>query len=167
MVVLRWLSRHVQLTDISQAKSCMRFSQNIIKHTNQGVFDIYTPEMKKARHNKIITGLPDTYGRGRIVGDYRRVALYGVDFLIEKKQYDFERYARHGMKGTDFRLREELADQIKALKEMKEMAAAYGFDIQSRQRCKRSSTVAVFRIPCSNQDSERSCNECRTYLYIP
>ena len=99
------------------------------KTHNQGVFDIYTPEMKKARHNKIITGLPDTYGRGRIVGDYRRVALYGIDFLIEKKQYDFERYARHGMKGEDFRLREELADQIKALKEMKEMAAVYGYDI--------------------------------------
>ena len=99
------------------------------KTHNQAVFDSYTPEMKKARHNKIITGLPDTYGRGRIVGDYRRVALYGIDFLIEKKQYDFERYARHGMKGTDFRLREELADQIKALKEMKEMAAVYGYDI--------------------------------------
>ena len=99
------------------------------KTHNQGVFDIYTPEMKKARHNKIITGLPDTYGRGRIVGDYRRVALYGIDFLIERKQYDFERYARHGMKGEDFRLREELADQIKALKEMKEMAAVYGYDI--------------------------------------
>ena len=99
------------------------------KTHNQGVFDIYTPEMVKARHNKIITGLPDTYGRGRIVGDYRRVALYGVDFLIEKKQYDFERYARHGMKGTDFRLREEIADQIRALIEMKEMAAVYGFDI--------------------------------------
>ena len=99
------------------------------KTHNQGVFDIYTPEMMVARHNKIITGLPDTYGRGRIVGDYRRVALYGIDFLIEKKEYDFERYARHGMKGTDFRLREELADQIRALKEMKEMAAVYGFDI--------------------------------------
>ena len=99
------------------------------KTHNQGVFDIYTPEMKKARHNKIITGLPDTYGRGRIVGDYRRVALYGIDFLIEKKQYDFERYARHGMKGTDFRLREELSDQIRALNEMKEMAAVYGYDI--------------------------------------
>ena len=99
------------------------------KTHNQGVFDIYTPEMKKARHNKIITGLPDTYGRGRIVGDYRRVALYGIDFLLEKKQYDFERYARHGMKGTDFRLREELADQMRALRDMKEMAAAYGYDI--------------------------------------
>ena len=99
------------------------------KTHNQGVFDIYTPEMKKARHNKIITGLPDTYGRGRIVGDYRRVALYGIDFLIEKKQYDFERYARHGMKGTDFRLREGIADQLRALNGMKEMAEIYGFDI--------------------------------------
>ena len=99
------------------------------KTHNQGVFDIYTPEMKKARHNKIITGLPDTYGRGRIVGDYRRVALYGIDFLISKKQYDFERYARHGMKGPDFRLREEVADQVRALQEMKEMASVYGFDI--------------------------------------
>ncbi|TCS74367.1 formate C-acetyltransferase [Muricomes intestini] len=99
------------------------------KTHNQGVFDIYTPEMKKARHNKIITGLPDTYGRGRIVGDYRRVALYGIDFLIEKKMEDFNETERHGMKGTDFRLREEVADQLKALKEMKEMAAVYGYDI--------------------------------------
>ncbi len=99
------------------------------KTHNQAVFDVYTPEMKKARHNKIITGLPDTYGRGRIVGDYRRVALYGIDFLIEKKQSDFIEYERHGMKGTDFRLREEIADQIRALKEMKEMAAVYGYDI--------------------------------------
>ena len=99
------------------------------KTHNQGVFDIYTPEMRVARRNKIITGLPDTYGRGRIVGDYRRVALYGIDFLIERKKYDFERYARHGMKGTDFRLREEVADQIRALEGMKEMAVAYGYDI--------------------------------------
>ena len=99
------------------------------KTHNQGVFDIYTPEMKRARHNKIITGLPDTYGRGRIVGDYRRVALYGIDYLIERKQQDVIRGERHGMKGTDFRLREEIADQIKALKEMKEMASVYGYDI--------------------------------------
>ncbi len=99
------------------------------KTHNQAVFDIYTPEMKKARHNKIITGLPDTYGRGRIVGDYRRVALYGIDYLIEKKQSDFVEYERHGMKGTDFRLREEIADQIRALNGMKEMAQSYGYDI--------------------------------------
>ena len=85
------------------------------KTHNQGIFDIYTPEMKKARHNKIITGLPDTYGRGRIVGDYRRVALYGIDHLIEQKMVDFNETERHGMKGTDFRLREEVADQFKAL----------------------------------------------------
>lgn len=101
------------------------------KTHNQGVFDIYTPEMMKARHNKIITGLPDTYGRGRIVGDYRRVALYGVDYLIEEKRADFTRSERHGMKGTDFRLREEIADQINALIGMKEMAAIYGFDISA------------------------------------
>lgn len=99
------------------------------KTHNQGVFDIYTPEMKRARHNKIITGLPDTYGRGRIVGDYRRVALYGIDHLIKNKEQDFVQGERHGMKGTDFRLREEIANQIRALREMKEMARVYGYDI--------------------------------------
>lgn len=99
------------------------------KTHNQGVFDIYTPEMKKARHNKIITGLPDTYGRGRIIGDYRRIALYGIDYLIERKRYDFDKCAGSGMTADDFRLREEVADQIRALEQMKEMAAAYGFDI--------------------------------------
>ena len=99
------------------------------KTHNQGVFDIYTPEIMKARHNKILTGLPDTYGRGRIVGDYRRVALYGIDYLIEKKQIDFANTNRQGMRRYDFQLREEITDQINALKGLKEMAASYGFDI--------------------------------------
>ena len=96
---------------------------------NQGVFDAYTPEMKRARHNKIITGLPDTYGRGRIVGDYRRVALYGIDFLIEEKQKDFANCGDGTMTDHVIRQREELSMQIAALKDMKKMAAVYGYDI--------------------------------------
>ncbi|MBO5733307.1 MAG: formate acetyltransferase, partial [Clostridia bacterium] len=96
---------------------------------NQAVFDVYTPEMKKARHNKIITGLPDAYARGRIVGDYRRVALYGIDFLIEQKQKDMVACGETSMRDSVLRAREEVAMQLKALKDMKTMAASYGFDI--------------------------------------
>lgn len=96
---------------------------------NQAVFDAYTPEMKKARHNKIITGLPDTYGRGRIVGDYRRVALYGIDFLIDEKEKDFANCGDGTMTDDVIRLREEIRMQINALKGMKEMAKIYGYDI--------------------------------------
>ena len=99
------------------------------KTHNTAVFDAYTPEMLKVRHNKILTGLPDTYGRGRIVGDYRRVALYGIDFLIEEKKKDKANCGSGSMKGEVIRLREEIAEQIKALQGMKEMAAAYGYDI--------------------------------------
>ena len=99
------------------------------KTHNQAVFDVYTPEMKRMRHNKILTGLPDTYGRGRIVGDYRRVALYGIDYLIEEKQNDFAASEKRSMRSKDYRIREELAEQIKALKGMKEMAKVYGYDI--------------------------------------
>ena len=99
------------------------------KTHNQGVFDAYTPEMKLARHSKIITGLPDTYGRGRIVGDYRRVALYGIDYLIEQKQDDFNNCGDGSMYDEIIRQREELADQIRALRKMKKMAESYGFDI--------------------------------------
>ena len=99
------------------------------KTHNDAVFSAYTPEMRLARRNKIVTGLPDTYGRGRIVGDYRRVALYGIDYLIEQKQRDFA-YCGDGTMSDDvIRQREELAEQIKALKEMKIMAASYGYDI--------------------------------------
>ena len=99
------------------------------KTHNEAVFDAYTPEMLKARHNKIITGLPDTYGRGRIIGDYRRVALYGIDFLIEKKREDLSLCGDGTMTEDVIRLREEIAMQIHALEGMKRMAAAYGFDI--------------------------------------
>ena len=99
------------------------------KTHNQGVFDVYTPEMKAVRHAKILTGLPDTYGRGRIVGDYRRVALYGIDFLIEEKKKDFAHCGDGTMTDEVIRQREELADQIRALNGMKAMAAIYGFDI--------------------------------------
>ena len=99
------------------------------KTHNQGVFDAYTPEMLKARHNKIITGLPDTYGRGRIVGDYRRVALYGIDFLLEEKKHDFANCGDGTMTDDVIRLREEITMQYKALAQMKKMAESYGFDI--------------------------------------
>lgn len=99
------------------------------KTHNQGVFDTYTPEIRAARRNKIITGLPDTYGRGRIVGDYRRVALYGIDYLMEEKFKDHENCGDGTMTDDVIQLREEITDQYNALKRMKEMAASYGFDI--------------------------------------
>ena len=99
------------------------------KTHNQAVFDAYTDEMKVARHTHIVTGLPDTYGRGRIVGDYRRVALYGIDFLIQKKQEDKKNCGVGVMDEETIRLREEIAEQIKALQGMKKMAAVYGYDI--------------------------------------
>ena len=98
------------------------------KTHNDGVFDAYTPEMRLARTAHILTGLPDTYGRGRIVGDYRRVALYGIDYLIQKKEED-KSYIKGDMTPDRVRDREEIAEQIKALKGLKEMAASYGYDI--------------------------------------
>ena len=105
------------------------------KTHNQAVFDAYTPEIRRARHSHIITGLPDTYGRGRIVGDYRRVALYGIDRLIEAKKADHAEIGSDGGMSDDvIRLREEVAEQIRALGGMKEMAAIYGFDISRPAR---------------------------------
>ena len=99
------------------------------KTHNDGVFDVYTDEMKRVRHGGLITGLPDAYGRGRIIGDYRRVPLYGVDFLIQDKVRAKNEMVCDIMDSNKIRQREELAEQIKALKELKEMAAKYGFDI--------------------------------------
>ena len=101
------------------------------KTHNDGVFDAYTDAMRKARHSGIITGLPDAYGRGRIIGDYRRVALYGVDRLIDDKLEQKKLLERPTLESPDIRLREELSEQIKALKQLKEMASYYGFDISN------------------------------------
>ncbi|MCR5730370.1 MAG: formate C-acetyltransferase [Ruminococcus sp.] len=98
------------------------------KTHNQGVFDAYTPEMRLARHSAILTGLPDAYGRGRIIGDYRRVALYGIDILIEDKKHQIETSLVR-MTSKNIRLREELAEQVRALQELKKLGDIYGFDI--------------------------------------
>ena len=102
---------------------------NLVKTHNDGVFDAYTSEIRKARHNKLLTGLPDAYGRGRIIGDYRRIALYGIDYLMEQKKNDWDNMKITVMDDETIRLREEISMQYKALKEIKDMAARYGFDI--------------------------------------
>lgn len=114
------------------------------KTHNQAVFDAYTPEMKRARHSHIVTGLPDTYGRGRIVGDYRRVALYGIDFLVEKKQEDFDNCGDGTMTDDVIRQREEIAEQIRALQGMKKMAETYGYDISAPARDAREAVQWLY-----------------------
>lgn len=102
---------------------------NLFKSHNDGVFDAYTAEIRKARHVKLLTGLPDAYGRGRIIGDYRRIALYGIDKLMEEKQKDYNNMKINVMDDETIRLREEISMQYRALNEIKEMAKSYGFDI--------------------------------------
>ncbi|MCI2132727.1 MAG: formate C-acetyltransferase [Eubacterium sp.] len=114
------------------------------KTHNQAVFDAYTPEMKRARHSHIVTGLPDTYGRGRIVGDYRRVALYGIDFLVEKKREDFDNCGDGTMTDDVIRQREEVAEQIRALQGMKKMAESYGHDISAPARDAREAVQWLY-----------------------
>ena len=99
------------------------------KTHNDGVFDVYDDSIKKARHNGLLTGLPDAYGRGRIIGDYRRIVLYGIDFLIKDKENDMENVLVGPMSENLIRLREEVQEQIRALKEIKELASSYGYDI--------------------------------------
>ena len=113
------------------------------KTHNEGVFDAYTPEMRLARTAHILTGLPDTYGRGRIVGDYRRLALYGVDYLIRHKELD-KSLIDGEMFPDKVRDREEIAEQIKALKALKEMAASYGFDISEPAKTAQEAIQALY-----------------------
>ena len=113
------------------------------KTHNDGVYDAYTPEMRAARSSHILTGLPDTYGRGRIIGDYRRVALYGIDFLIEKKEYD-KLNTDGTMRPEKVRDREELSEQIKALKALKQMAASYGCDISRPAETAQEAVQALY-----------------------
>ena len=99
------------------------------KTHNESVFDVYTPEIRAARSSKLLTGLPDAYGRGRIIGDYRRVALYGTDFLIEQKKAAKDQYDADDMTEDLIRKREEISDHIRALEELRQMAAKYGYDV--------------------------------------
>ena len=140
------------------------------KTHNQAVFDCYTPEMRAARKNKIVTGLPDTYGRGRIVGDYRRVALYGIDHLVEEKERDKENCGSGSMTEDIIRQREELQAQINALKGMKEMAQIYGYDISAPAKDAREAIQWTYfgylaAIKCQN-GAAMSIGRVSTFLDI-
>ena len=125
---LRMAEQSLEMYGYKMDENLSEFYHKYRKTHNDGVFDAYTPEMRRARTSHILTGLPDAYGRGRIVGDYRRVALYGVDYLIAKKEAD-KRLIDGDMTPDKIRDREEIAEQIRALIALKEMASKYGFDI--------------------------------------
>ena len=139
-------SRH---TATSPIRTSSRPSRSIERLTTKAVFDAYTADVRRCRSSHILTGLPDAYGRGRIIGDYRRVALYGVARLIERKQE--EKHSLDSAMSTDeiIRDREELSEQIRALKELQQMAAGYGFDISvpaaPRARRCSGSTSPIWR----------------------
>ena len=138
------------------------------KTHNEGVFDAYTADIRACRSSHVLTGLPDAYGRGRIIGDYRRVPLYGVDRLIERKQQ--EKAALDAAMSTDeiIRDREELSEQIRALKELQQMAASYGFDISGPAgTAKRGRPVALLRLPGGREGAERRRDVARAHLDVP
>ncbi len=145
-----------------------RIFNEYTKTHNQGVFDAYTPEMRKVRHTGLLTGLPDAYGRGRIIGDYRRVALYGIDFLIKMKEADKE--AILDITEETIRLREEVSNQIKALKEIKAMASSYGFDIsrpaQNAQEAVQWLYFAYLAAVKENNGAAMSLGRTSTFLDI-
>jgi formate C-acetyltransferase len=137
------------------------------KSHNDGVFDAYTPEIMNCRRSGIITGLPDAYGRGRIIGDYRRVALYGVDRLLEAKRE--ERAQIDDMWPTDeiIRVREELSEQMRALKDLTAMAKLYDLDISKPASNAQEASVDVLRLSGRDQGSQRRGDVDRTHLHLP
>ncbi len=126
---MRMVSQELEAYGYTLNPTVDKYFNTFRKTHNQGVFDAYTPEIRKARHVGLLTGLPDAYGRGRIIGDYRRIALYGIDFLMEQKKYDWEHVYLGRMDDELIRLREDLAMQYRALDEIKKMALSYGCDI--------------------------------------
>lgn len=139
---LRMAEKSLEQYNYSLPKEMKEKFHEYRKTHNEGVFDTYTPEIRAARHNGLLTGLPDAYGRGRIIGDYRRVALYGTDKLIQKKKEDYAEL--DSIIPIYIQLREEIAEQIKALKAMTEMAASYGVDISKSAESAQEAVQAVY-----------------------
>ena len=135
------------------------------KTHNEGVFDAYTADIRRCRSSHVLTGLPDAYGRGRIIGDYRRVALYGVDRLIEHKKQEKQELDPEPSTEEIIRDREELSEQIRALDELKKMAAKYGCDISGPARDRpRGGAVALLRLPRRGEGAERRGDVARPLL---
>ena len=138
------------------------------KTHNEGVFDAYTADIRRCRSSHVLTGLPDAYGRGRIIGDYRRVPLYGVTRLIEHKEEEKAPSTRAMSTEEIIRDREELSEQIRALKELQQMAASYGFDISGPARnAQRGRPVALLRLPGRREGAERRRDVAGTHLDVP
>lgn len=142
------------------------------KTHNQGVFDVYSPDMLRCRKSGVLTGLPDGYGRGRIIGDYRRVALYGISYLVRERELQFADLQSRLEKGEDLeatiRLREELAEHRHALLQIQEMAAKYGFDCLSPgAECAGSGAVALLRLPGGSEITERRRDVAGSHGIVP
>ena len=154
---LRSIEKACEENGITLDKSVSEIFSKYRKTHNDGVFDAYTDKMRLLRKTGILTGLPDAYARGRIIGDYRRVALYGINYLIELKNDDKKKLDPSEMNEETIRMREEISEQVRALEAMKEMAASYGFDISGpAKKCSRSGAMDLLCIPFSLKRARRS-----------
>ncbi len=140
---IRMVEQSLESYGYNTSKELLDVFHNYRKTHNQGVFDVYTPEIKAARSVGLLTGLPDAYGRGRIIGDFRRIALYGIDFLIVKKEEEYKNI-KMPMNEENIRAREEIKEQIRALKSMKSMASKYGLDISKPSTNSKQAVQAVY-----------------------